>query len=227
MYYDRQYDWDRSAAVSRYYRTIAPSAAPITLAQARAHLRVDYTDEDDFISMLIDVATQLFDGTGKHRDGVLGCAMMTQTWVLETSHWVVPFRHKLPRLASDYRIWIDHGPVQSIGSIKVYTKNVLVDWPSDQWRVGHEDTRSFITAAPDGNWPAFDFREDAFQVTYTAGYGDNATDVPAPLRAAMLLMIGHLYENRQSVVVDASRVQALEVPQGVAALIAPYKVNKF
>ncbi len=226
MYYN-QWDRDNSRALARYYRTVAPSAAPITLAQARTHLRVDSSDEDDLITMLIDVATQLFDGTGKHRDGILGCAMMTQTWVMETSHWVVPFRRHLPRLASDYRIWIDHGPVQSVESIQVYTNDALVDWPVDQWRVGHEDTRSFITVAPNGSWPAFDFREDAFKVKYTAGYGDNATDVPAPLRAAMLLMIGHLYENRQSVFVDASRVQALETPQGVANLIAPYKVKEF
>jgi uncharacterized phiE125 gp8 family phage protein len=220
-------DCDRSAVPSRYSRVTDPSTSPISLAQAKAHLRLDSDDEDDFVQMLIDVATQMFDGTGKARDGILGCAMMTQTWLLETERWVLPFRRPLNRLASDYRIWIEHGPVQTVESIQVYAADALVDWPQVNWRVGHEDTRSFITLAAGGSWPTYDFREDAFQVTFTTGYGDNATDVPAPLRAAMLLMIGHLFENRQSVIVSASRATAIEVPQAVDMLIAPYKVQQF
>lgn len=219
-------DCDRSTVPSRYFRTTDPASAPITLAQAKAHLRLDSDDEDDFVQVLIDVATQIFDGTGKVRDGILGCAMMTQTWMLETERWVVPFRRAI-RMASDYRIWIEHGPVQSVESIQVYTNDALVDWPQENWRVGHEDTRAFVTLAVGGSWPTYDFREDAFQVAFTAGYGDTPEDVPAPLRAAMLLMIGHLFENRQSVIVSASRATAIEVPQAVDMLIAPYKVQKF
>lgn len=219
-------DCDRSTVPARYSRVTDPSAAPITLAQAKAHLRLDSDDEDDFVQMLIDVANQNFDGAGKARDGILGCAMMTQTWLLETERWVVPFRRPR-RLPSDYRIWIEHGPVQAVESIQVYDNDVLVDWPQVNWRVGHEDTRAFITLAVGGSWPMYDFREDAFQVTFTTGYGDTATDVPAPLRAAMLLMIGHLFENRQSVIVSASRATAIEVPQAVEMLIAPYKVQEF
>lgn len=221
------YDYDRSTVPSRYSRVTPPAAGPITLAQAKAHLRLDSDDEDDFVQTLIDAATQIFDGTGKARDGVLGCAMMTQTWLLETERWVVPFRRKLPRFSSDYRIWIEHGPVQAVESIEVYASDVLTTWSPTQWRVGHEDTRTFITTAPGGSWPTYDFREDAFQVTFTTGYGDAATDVPAPLRAAMLLMIGHLFENRQSVIVSASRAVAIEVPQTIDRLIAPYKIQHF
>lgn len=225
--YYRYYDCDHSKVASRYSRTTDPAIEPLTLAQAKAHLRLDGDDEDDFVQTLIDVATQIFDGTGRARDGILGCAMITQTWLLETRQWVVPFRRYFPRLASDYRIWIEHGPVQSVDGIQVYTNDVLVDWPAQNWRVGHEDTRAFVTLAPGGSWPTYDFREDAFQLTFTTGYGDNATDVPAPLRVAMLLMIGHLYENRQSVIVSASRAMALEVPRTVDTLIAPYKVQEF
>lgn len=224
--YNRYYDCDRRAVPSRYFRTTDPSTAPITLAQAKAHLRLDSDDEDALVQTLIDAATQIFDGTGKARDGILGCAMMTQTWVMETQQWVVPFRHQPPRLASDYRIWIEHGPVQAVESIQVYTNDALVNWPAQQWRVGHEDTRAFVTLASGGSWPTFDFREDAFQVTFTAGYGDAATDVPAPLRAAMLLMIGHLFVNRESVITGV-RAAAVEVPQTVEMLIAPYKVKHF
>lgn len=219
-------DRDRSVVPSRYSRVAGPTAAPVILAQAKAHLRVDGSDEDDLIQALIDAATQLFDGTGKARDGVLGCAMMTQTWLMETQQWVLPFRRQAPRLPSDYRIWIEHGPVQQVTGIQVYANGTLVDWPQNQWRVGHEDTRSFVTTAPGGTWPTYDFREDAFQVTFKAGYGDNATDVPAPLRAAMLLMIGHLFINREAVVTGL-RAAAIEVPQTVEMLIAPYKVRTF
>jgi uncharacterized phiE125 gp8 family phage protein len=53
-----------------------PVAAPVSLAEAKAHLRVDFDDEDALISGLIDAATQHLDGWS----GVLGRALMPQTW---------------------------------------------------------------------------------------------------------------------------------------------------
>lgn len=53
------------------------------------------------------------------------------------------------------------------------------------------------------------------QIVYQAGFGDNAADVPADLRAALLLIIGHLYANREAVT-DQTMT---EVPMGAMSII--------
>lgn len=52
------------------------------------------------------------------------------------------------------------------------------------------------------------------------GVIEGVNPVPADLQAAMLLTIGHLYANRESV----SGQQLYEIPMGVKALLAPFVV---
>ncbi|KOX49882.1 hypothetical protein ADL19_19675 [Streptomyces purpurogeneiscleroticus] len=61
-------------------------------------------------------------------------------------------------------------------------------------------------------------------VRYRAGYaadGERST-VPAPIRHAILLMVGHLYSNRDAVTTTAA--QPAQLPFGVEALLAPYRI---
>jgi uncharacterized phiE125 gp8 family phage protein len=69
-------------------------------------------------------------------------------------------------------------------------------------------------------WPATEAREDAITATFRCGYGDAAADVPASIRQAIILTVGHLYEHR-----EASTMLKLEVlPLGVASLVSKYKL---
>src|SRR5262245_43660746 len=56
----------------------APTVEPISLEQAKAHLRVDHSDDDAIISTYIKAARYAVDG----KDGYLGRALVTQTWEL-------------------------------------------------------------------------------------------------------------------------------------------------
>lgn len=53
-----------------------PASKPVTLADAKEHLRVDHDDEDAVIAALLDTAVAHLDGW----TGVLGRAIMPQTW---------------------------------------------------------------------------------------------------------------------------------------------------
>ena len=54
-----------------------------------------------------------------------------------------------------------------------------------------------------------------------------AGDVPEPIRQAILLIIGHLYENRQVTGATVAGSQLLPIPFGVDALLADYWVKGF
>lgn len=61
-------------------------------------------------------------------------------------------------------------------------------------------------------------------VRYRAGYPtvDGRSTVPAPIRHAILLMVGHLYGSRDAVTTTAA--QPARLPLGVEALLAPYRI---
>uniref|UniRef100_A0A6M3K180 Putative head-tail connector n=1 Tax=viral metagenome TaxID=1070528 RepID=A0A6M3K180_9ZZZZ len=74
-----------------------------------------------------------------------------------------------------------------------------------------------ISLAYGKSWPTTTLRPvNGIKVTFTAGYGDAASSVPAAVRQAMLLLIGHLYENREAVVTGT---MVNEMPLGVSALL--------
>jgi uncharacterized phiE125 gp8 family phage protein len=57
-------------------RTVAPASTPVSLSEAKAHLRVTSSAEDAVIQMYLDAAVSYLDGWA----GVLGRCMVTQTW---------------------------------------------------------------------------------------------------------------------------------------------------
>ena len=66
-------------------------------------------------------------------------------------------------------------------------------------------------------WPETLDAANVVRVVYVAG----AATPPATVKAAMLLTIGHLYENRESVVIGQT---AIELPLGVKALLDTVRV---
>lgn len=181
-------------------RTVAPAEMPVTLDQAKAQCRVDGDDEDALISALVAAAVDHLDGWS----GVLGRALVTQTWRQEFDRFSPIMR--LPLLA------------RTISTIK--------------WR----DAAGDETALADGAYSVFvDARgsyvraEDEFVapagVTGPAGVsvefvaGTPASDVPPAIKAAILLLVGHWYVNREA----ASDGPLTAVPMAVDALIAPFR----
>ena len=109
--------------------------------------------------------------------------------------------------------WID-GPDGWLGrALGVQVLEAVL--PSDRWR-GERRLPLPPLVEIVSETPADD---GATIVRYRAGYADGA--VPAPIRHAILLMVGHLYENRMAVTV-ATGMTAL--PMGVDALLSPYRV---
>ena len=179
-----------------------PTEPPVSLAEAKAHLRVDFTDDDTLISALVDAATAHIDG----HTGILARALVTQTWRQDFCDW-----------PGDRVLRLPLAPVASVQSVKYFdaaNAEITVDAIGNYALL--EDARGpYIKFTSDFAAPAlFDERDDRIGVTFVAGYG-GAAEVPAAIRAAVLLIVGDLYKNR-----DAGEV----APNAAAtALLTPYR----
>jgi uncharacterized phiE125 gp8 family phage protein len=193
-----------------------PAAEPVSLVDARLHLRLDAVGspavhpDDGLVSSLIVAARQYLDG----RDGVLGRALITQTWRLDLPGF--------PRDGAAIRLPLP--PLQSVGSI-VYVDAAGV--PQTLSALAYEvvtggGTHGAVRPVHGGAWPAARDQSDAVRITFTAGYGATGADLPAPLIHAIKLHLGVLYEQREAA---APGTQMHAVPFAYDVLLAPYRLG--
>lgn len=185
-------------------RTVAPAAELVSLAEAKAHCRVDDSDSDVLISALIKAATDHLDGYS----GILGRALITQTWAVD-----FPGFSELMRLPL--------GNLQAVSSVTYYDATNTVQTLSSSVYAAHSDHFGpILITKPDQEWPTTYARPDAVRVTWTAGYGATSASVPPAIKQAALLLIGHWYDTRATV--NIGNITS-EIPFTVEALLQPYR----
>jgi uncharacterized phiE125 gp8 family phage protein len=191
-------------------QTAPPSTSILLLPDAKQHLRRDDADDDTYITSLIGVVESHVDGV----DGILGLMLIQQSWQ-ETANGFPP---------GDC-FELDLMPVTSITSIQYYDDdNALQTLTTSDYAFHNGVLFSYVKLNTDKSWPSTYDRDDAVIVTYQGGYGTASTDVPTPILQAAKLLLGHYYENRESVIVGpASRA----LPMAVESLLRPYIRSKF
>lgn len=180
--------------------TAAPATEPVTLAEAKAHLRVDGEADDAYIASLI-VTSRL------QIEAALGLALVTQSWRLHLDEW-----------PSDRPIELPMRPLAAIDAISVAVDNsstvtlspstYIVDGKASPPRI------VFTSLPPEPGWIA-----RGIAIDFTAGFG-TAPSVPHDIRHALLLLVAHWYEHRE----PATRGGTPAIPDAVSALLAPYRV---
>lgn len=161
----------------------APAVEPVTLAEAKTHLRVDGTDDDALITALITAARQ----DCEHR---LGRALIDQIWekVLDA----FPEAIELPR-----------PPVSSIVSVTYYdTAGALQTLDAADYSLDGENDfgPAWLTPVYDTDWPDTYAIPNAVRVRCTCGYGASGSAVPEAIKAWIKLRVGALYAQRESIV---------------------------
>lgn len=160
-------------------RITAPALEPITLAEARAQCRCDGTDEDALLTIYIQTARQ-------HAEGLLESALITQTW-----------EQTLDAFPTD-EIKLLKPPVLSITSVKyVDSSSVVQTITSTDYVLDAATLPGWLLPADGVAWPQTNDVINAVRIRYTAGFGPAASDVPAPIRAWMLLTVGYLFAQRE------------------------------
>lgn len=177
----------------------APETTPITLAEVKEQLRVEGTDDDAILTRLIDVAVAYTDVRG-----ALGQAMITQKW----AQWV----DSTPPQSINLIL----GPAQGVTAVKYYdTDGVLQTDDINNYEVFGTEFATKIGPKSGFSWPVTQDRQDAIKIEYEIGYGDATTDVPQSIRHALLLMVGHWYDNREQTGYD----ELSNIPFGFESLL--------
>lgn len=180
-----------------------PSVEPITLTEAKLDLKIDSNDENDLLAILIKASRETIEiRTGR--------SLITQTRTVKLDYFPCTDTIKLP-----------NGPVQSVTHIKYYDEDEVLQTldSSEYWIDSDSDIARVVVK---DSWPSTEDRPNAVIVTYVCGYGAAGSSVPAPLRKALLFVLGHVYENRQNVIVSGSSTGAIEIPMGAEYLMSNY-----
>jgi hypothetical protein len=186
----------------------SPASEPISLATVRDCLRLDATDQDNYITNV------LIPGARAEAEAYTSRALVSQKWRLlldrfpswpitapmDTYRFSVRPAWNVPR-GDVLEIHIPINPVISIDAFK-YKQNpngALVDLTDYQWDASSEPAR--VMAPYGAYWPVAQWSVDAVQIDFTAGYntaGSPSIPIPADFIDFMLAYIGFKYENREA-----------------------------
>jgi uncharacterized phiE125 gp8 family phage protein len=180
-----------------------PLAEPLTLADLKAHIRVQNDEEDTVLACLIRVARE-------HLERVTGLALISQGWRLYLDCW-----------PDDGALEISHGPVLAVDAVRAFDE------------FGEESEVALAGHVLDGVrrparlWlrerPAARQAMNGIEVDFTAGFGESGADVPDTLKRAMLVHAAHCYEFRGAVPVE---MQPASMPEGYDRLVAPFLMRR-
>lgn len=181
------------------YLLAGPAQEPVSLAEARAFLKVDDIAEDGLITTLIGAARL-------HIEGVTGRALLAQGWRLVLDTWPADRQVKLPVT-----------PFMAVTEISAFDADgVAHDVPLAQ--VLGEPDRLLLPAMVTG-MPLLRERQ-GIEIDYLAGFGTDPADVPADLLQALLLLVGYWFEHRDAVIVAGS---GSVVPSAFERMVAGYR----
>ena len=187
----------------------APTVEPLTLTEAKEQIRVTWDEENNLINLLIAVARMRI-------EEYINRALITQTWNM--------YLDAFP--AKNAAIEIVPTPLISVTSIAYTDEDGAAQTLTENtdFTVDKHLTPGRIVPIYAGSWPIVRTIPNAVTLEFVSGYGATAASVPSPIRQAMLLLIGHLFEHRESV--NIGNIVNV-IPQTVEWLCSPYRDWRF
>lgn len=183
-------------------QTVAPTEEPVTLDEAKLHLRVDVKDDDAYITALIEAARLWVESYTKRQ-------LVTATYALTLDAF--PTKIILPRpnalTVSSITYTDTDGDSQTLAS--------------SQYTLTIDGVFGCIVEAYNVSWPSTRDIPNAVTVTYTAGYGA-ASAVPESAKVAVKMLLSDLYERR-----SAANERAVQPNAAVESLLWSLKVVEF
>lgn len=205
-----------------------PEAEPITVAEARAHLEAPSYGDSDVDPADDDMIEAWIGAAREHCENYLGRSLSTRTLEIaldefpchRSNGWFHGWRTDSNSFGAS-PIALPMGPVR-----EVYT----VSWgdESDDELANDQFVLDVYSSAPAifplTTWPTVTRATNAIKIRYLAGYGvdsEGGEPLPKSIRAAILLVLGHLYANRE----ETTEASLMTLPLGVKVLLDPYRVR--
>lgn len=190
------------------WKVITPvSTEVVSLAEAQAHLRVPLTGsppshpEDAQIEAMISAARE-------QAEKFTGRAIGAQT-----------IEYALDGFPGSFRLPVD--PVTSITSVKyVDTDGVEQTIEASNYALDDYQRPAWLLPAYDYQWPTPRAVANSVKVRFVAGW--TPSSVPVAIKQAVLLIVGHLFQNREQLIVGTI---ATEMPWGAERLLTPYRID--
>ena len=206
----------------------------LTTAEAKTHLRVTHSAEDTYIETLIKVAQ-------KYAEKYCASSFTESTYEMTMEAWndvfvsnatlgtpsnlLKSYTYPVGGYYSPYtglaQIVLPKAPISSVSHIKYYdSDNALQTWADTNYNlIKPENQKGFVELVDGKDFPSIYTRGDAIKITFVSGYGSSASDVPEPIKQAVLLIIGSLYEKREDTV--------KRMPTTVEYLLEPYRIVEY
>lgn len=187
-----------------------PTAEPLTVAEAKEHLRVEHSDDDTIISNIITAARE-------YVETYLDCTLMLTQYKMTLD--LFPANIELPK-----------SPLSTVSGYDAVTLTYTTDTEAtvtlstSEYRVDSYAVPAVLRPLYGDSWPAHLADYNSIEVTFWAGYGSTSAAVPQRIRNAMLMLITHLYENRSSVQVGTV---ATVVPDSMRMLLDSAKFGGY
>ena len=177
-----------------------PAVEPVSLAEAKAWLKIDGADEDDLVGALVTSARLVVEGATRRM-------LITQSWRLVRDDW--PRGPALDLPLAPLRAIDAISVIDSAGVARTLAPaSYRIDANADSARLCFNET------------PPAPGRAGGIEIDVTVGYGAAPASVPAPLRQAILALAARWFENRGDAMAPPSTDP---LPSPVAELIAPYR----
>ena len=179
-------------------QTSPPSVEPVTTTNQKDWMRVDTSDEDTLIGNLASASRAYIElSTGRQ--------FITAPW-----------QYKVSTFPAGVDLVLPISPLQSVSSITyVDTDSVTQTWDSSLYTVDTASDVGRVRPIYDEDYPIVRGYADDVTVTFIAGYGDAATDVPDRALTAIKLLAANWFENREA----NTPISLQAVPSGLETLI--------
>jgi hypothetical protein len=206
-------------------RVTPPAGEPVSLTEAKAHLRLAGSDEDALLNMLISAARA-------RAEEYTGRSFMTQGWRLwldafpcRPQGWWDGVREGAD-LTVTRAISLPRAPVQAVTAVTLYDEDDVPHiFAEENYFADTASTPGRLALRRGASWPSVLRDANGISIEFTAGYG-LAADVPAALKQGMLTRMAYLYEQRgDGWRVNSEIVPARGVPEAALVLYQPYRVH--
>ena len=207
-----------------YQLITGPTGEPVSLAEAKLHLRVDsgMTDDDTLIAALITAARQ-------YAEQKTMSSFMTQTWKYVMDSFPGRYMTSVP-WGAEYSqpgnaVLLEKGPITAITAINYLDMaSTQQTMPGTDYIADMTGPLARVTPVFGKIWPITMPQIGSASIVFTAGYGA-ASAVPEGIKSWIKLRIGALYENREEFL-SGSRVAVAELPF-VDSLLDPYRIDRY